>query len=88
MLFGTKCSLGFLKCFRRVSLFAAVIVVSASIITVPKAAFGVFVEAPWAASMISLVVFMAASKAASVTASVMVRASVVVVGWVVVSIFF
>jgi len=75
-------------------LSTAVIVVSASIITVPKVAFGVFVEAPWAASVldfrnvsaISLVVFMAASKAASVTASVMV--SVVVVGWVVISIFF
>ena len=38
--------------------------------------------------MILLVVFMAASKAASVTASVIVRASIVVVGWVVVSIFF
>ena len=39
-------------------------------------------------SAILLVVFMAASKAASVTASVMVRVSVVVIGWVVISIFF
>jgi hypothetical protein len=45
MLFGTECSLGFLKCFRRASLFTAVIIVSALIITVPKVAFGVFVEA-------------------------------------------
>ena len=85
MLFGMECSLGFLKCFRRASLPAAIIIVSASIITVPKAAFGVFVEAPWAASVldfrnvsaISLVVFMAALKAASVTASVIV--SIVVI---------
>jgi len=69
-------------------LFAAVIIVSASIITVPKVAFRVFVEAPWAASIldfrnvsaISLVVFIATSKAASVTASMIVRVSVVVVG--------
>ena len=96
MLFRTECSLGFLKCFRRASLFATVIVVSASIITVPKAAFGVFVEALWAAfvldfrnvSVISLVLFLVVLKAASIMAFVMVRASVVVVGWVVVSIFF
>ena len=64
----------------------AIIVVSASIIIVPKVAFGVFVEAPWAASVLDfrnisailLVVFIAASKAASVTASIIV--SVVVIG--------
>ena len=84
MLFGTECSLGFLKCFKRASLFAAIIIVSALIITVPKAVFGVFVEAPWAASVLDfrnisailLVVFIVASKAASV----MVRVSIVVVG--------
>jgi len=37
-------------------------------------------------STISLVVFIAASKAASVTASIIV--SMVVIGWVVISIFF
>jgi hypothetical protein len=46
MLFGTEYSLGFLKCFRRASLSAAIIVVSALIITVPKVAFRVFIEAP------------------------------------------
>ena len=45
MLFGMKCFINFLKCFKRASLFVAVIVVSTSIITVPKVAFGVFVEA-------------------------------------------
>jgi hypothetical protein len=65
MLFGTEYSLGFLKCFKRASLFAAIIIVSASTITIPKAVFRVFV---------------AVLKAASVTASVMVRAPIVVVG--------
>jgi hypothetical protein len=46
MLFGTECSLGFFKCFKRASLFAIVIVVSALIITVPKVAFRVFIKAP------------------------------------------
>jgi len=88
MLFGTECSLGFLKCFRRASLFAAVIIVSTSIVSVPKVVFRVFVEAPWAASVLDfrnisailLVVFMAASKAVSVTVSVIIRVSIVVVG--------
>ena len=65
MLFGTEYSLGFLKCFRRASLFAAIIIVSALTITIPKAVFRVFV---------------AVSKAASITASVIVRAPIVVVG--------
>jgi len=39
-------------------------------------------------SVISLVLFLVVLKAASITASVMVRASVVVIGWVVVFIFF
>ena len=86
MLFRTEYSLGFLKCFRRASLFAAIIIVSASIITIPKVAFRVFVEAPWAAfvldfrnvSAILLVVFIAASKAAFVMASVIMRVSIVV----------
>ena len=63
-------SLSFLKYFKRASLFIAVIIVSASIITVPKVAFGVFIKVPRAASMldfrnvsiISLVVFIAALK--------------------------
>jgi hypothetical protein len=88
MLFRTEYSLGFLKCFKRASLFAAAIIVSALIITVPKVVFRVFIEAPWVAfvldfrnvSTILLAVFIAASKAASVTASVIVRVSVVVVG--------
>jgi cellulose synthase/poly-beta-1,6-N-acetylglucosamine synthase-like glycosyltransferase len=65
MLFRTECSLGFLKCFRRASLFAAIIIASALTITIPKAVFRVFV---------------AVLKAASVTASVIVRAPIVVVG--------
>ena len=46
MLFKMEYSLGFLKCFRRASLFTAIIIVSALIITIPKVAFRVFIEAP------------------------------------------
>ena len=46
MFFGTECSLGFLKCFKRAFLFAAVIIVSALIITILKVAFRVFIVAP------------------------------------------
>ena len=88
MLFSTECFLGFLKYFKRASLFTAVIIVSALIITIPKVAFRVFMEAPWVASVLDfrnvsailLVVFIAASKAASVTASVIVRVFIVVMG--------
>ena len=46
MLFRTEYSLGFLKYFKRASLSAAIIIVSALIITIPKVAFRVFMEAP------------------------------------------
>ena len=46
MLFKTKCFLNFLKCFKKTFLSITIIIVSASIITVPKVVFRVFVKVP------------------------------------------